>query len=231
MNILIIEDDKNLAFRIESIFLKKVISNRIKIIDSFNDFLKESYAINSYDIILVDILLWDESSNNWIDIIKCIRDKNINIPIVIISGLNDIWWLKIAFDSWANDYMLKPFRLAELEVRVMKWFNSFLSINQGLEQKSIKYNKLIYDFSTNLFFFKWEALKMSKLSKYVLLLFVSKREQLLTSLYLIEKIWGDYNLVERNLRIVILRLKNVLKPYSIEGWIKNVRGEWYILKK
>ncbi len=231
MNILIIEDDKNLAFRIESIFLKKVISNRIKIIDSFNDFLKESYAINSYDIILVDILLWDESSNNWIDIIKCIRDKNINIPIVIISWLNDIWWLKIAFDSWANDYMLKPFRLAELEVRVMKWFNSFLAVNQGLEQKSIKYNKLIYDFSTNLFFFKWEALKMSKLSKYVLLLFVSKREQLLTSLYLTEKIWGDYNLVERNLRIVILRLKNVLKPYSIESWIKNVRGEWYILKK
>ncbi len=231
MNILIIEDDENLAFRIKSIFSKKVIPNRINIIDSFSSFLREIYMINTYDIVLVDILLWNEKINNWIDVIRGIRAKNKLIPIVIISWLNDVWWLKIWFDSWANDYICKPFRLVELEVRILKWFNCFLTSKYDMGQKYLQYYSLRYNFSNNIFSVDWQDLKIPKLSKYLLLLFISKKEHLLTNLYLIEKIWWDSNLVERNLKIVIFRLKKHLEPYWVDLWIQNVRGEWYILKK
>lgn len=89
MNILIIEDEILLAEKIKETFTKKVLSNRIKMIHSYESFLRELSIIESYDIVLVDIILSDSCPKTGIDIIKIIRDKNISIPIVIISSMDD----------------------------------------------------------------------------------------------------------------------------------------------
>jgi response regulator of citrate/malate metabolism len=60
------------------------------------------YIVKSYDIILVDIFLWN-SKKNGIDIIDIIRSKYINIPIVIISWFSEIERIERWFESWAND--------------------------------------------------------------------------------------------------------------------------------
>jgi hypothetical protein len=57
MNLLIIEDDIFLANKIKQIFEKKIISNRVNILTSFDEFTRKIYLINSYDRVLVDILL------------------------------------------------------------------------------------------------------------------------------------------------------------------------------
>lgn len=231
MNLLIIEDDLFLANKIKIIFEKNNLINRVKILSTFDSFLCEFYLINSYDIILVDIILWKWIKKNWIDIVQYIRDKNIVLPIIIISWINDIWFLKLAFDKWANDYICKPFRINELEIRVLKWFNNFFSNNKLVNKSFLKYDSLIYDFTQNVFYFNWYELILTKTSKYLLLLFVSKSEELLSEIYLVEKIWWDSNLFDRNLRIVIYRLKKSLELYWIDWWIKNIRWEWYILEK
>ncbi len=229
MNLLIIEDDVFLANKMEQIFKKKDFINRVKLLLNFNDFVREFYLLNTYDIILVDILLWD-TNNNWIDIIKKIRTKNILIPIIVISWLNDIWWLKVAFDKWASDYICKPFRLAELEIRILKWFNKFLY--NTIEYKNIiEYFSLKYDFNKNTFFYNNREIILTKMNKYLLLLFISKPEIILTNLFLIEKLWWDSNICERNIRVSISRLKISLENYWIDNWIQNIRWEWYIIKK
>ena len=61
---------------------------------------------------------------------------------------------------------------------------------------------------------------------------MSHPEVLLKETYLNEKIWWDISsIIDRNLRVNILRLKNMLKPYDLDMRIQNVRWEWYILKK
>jgi len=43
---------------------------------------------------------------------------------------------------------------------------------------------------------------------------------------LIERIWGDREIIiNRNLRIVILRLKTALKQVNLDSWLQNIRGE------
>jgi len=229
MNILIIEDDIFLAKNLEKVFKKNKNFNRVKSIKSYDSFLKELFSIKDYDIILVDIILWQD--NYWIEIVKNIRWKNIKIPIVIMSWINDLRMIKEAFDIWVNDYICKPFRLAELELRILKWFNNFLFTNKDLWNNFIKYDLLKYDFQKNIFYINNKRIILSKLSKYVLLLFISKSETLLSEIYLIEKIWWDPNLTDRNLRVIISRLKASLKEYWIDWWIKNIRWEWYILEK
>lgn len=231
MNLLIIEDDIYLSEKIKSFFLKNKISSRIKLLLTYNDFLYEKYLINTYDIVLVDIILWKNKEKNWIDIIESIRKINPYIPIIIISWLDDILWLKLAFDKWANDYICKPFRLAELEVRVLKWFNKSLCYDNLWFKESIEYNWLKYDFWENKIYINNLEIILTKTNKYILLLFISKSEKLLSNIYLIEKIWWDSNIYERNLRVNINRLKKGLKPFWIDKWVNNIWWEWYILKK
>lgn len=232
MNILIIEDDLFLSQKIKEVFEKKILSNRIDIINSFDSFLDKISIIDSYDTILIDIILWDKKERNWIDILKIIRNKNLNIPIVIISSFSDINWLKNAFDNWANDYIIKPFRLKELELRINRWYKSYFCSMCYNNKDLIEYNWLSYDLQKNEFSYNWKIIKLSKKIKYLLSIFIWYREKLLTEEFLINKIWWDIDLENnRNLRINILRLKKWLNPFWIDKWIKNIRWEWYILIK
>lgn len=231
MNILIIEDDLFLARNIEKIFEKKVITNRIKIISNYIQFSRELTNINSYDIILVDIFLWPNEEKTGIDFISLIREKNKSIPVIVVSWYDDLSYLERAFSVWANDYMTKPFRFRELEIRVFKWFSIyFYSDLQATE--NLNYFWLEYNLCKNEFYYNWEVLELTKSNKYLLSLFLSNREALLKENFLIEKIWWDIScIIERNLRVSILRLKRALEIYNLDSWICNIRGEWYIFKK
>ncbi len=231
MNLLVIEDNKLISDNIKKLFKKKDILNRIRILSSYNYFLRELHLVKSYDIILVDILLWDKNKN-WIDIIKIIRKENKSIPIIIISWLNDIAWIERWFSIWASDYILKPFRLKELEIRIYKWFKIYFYSDKSNSSKWLEYCWLKYNISDNSFYFKDNKISLTKWNKYLLKEFISNKEILLSNKLLIEKIWWDIeNLINRNLRIRITRLKKELNPFNLDNWIHNIRGEWYIFKK
>jgi len=232
MNILIIEDDIFLSQNIKKLFKKRVITNIITLVSSYEWFIQELPIIQSYDIILVDIKLKELHHQNWLDIIKLLRSKNITVPIVVMSWFNDINLIDEAFKIWASDYITKPFRLQELDIRIMRWFRAYC-VNMILSNPQIvSYKKIEYKFDTNEFYYKNIKINLTKKSKFILLQLLLQSERLITEIVLIEKIWGDREkLKNRNLRVNILRLKNSLKPFWIEHWIQNKRWEWYILKK
>ena len=233
MNILIIEDDIILAEHIWKVFRLSWRFNNIKLLHSYSEFRKNYHMIDSYDIVLIDILLSKNyyDKHNWIELVKLIRFKNNKIPIIVISWLNDIKWLDLAFSNWANDYLVKPFRLKELEIRVESWFRTFL-YNKLENQKEISYYSLKKDLYTWEFFFNDKKINLTKNAKFILSLFLKEPEKLITDLVLKNKLWWDISsIIERNPRVNILRLKNSLKPIWIENWIINIRWEWYMLIK
>ena len=232
MNILIIEDDLFLSLNIKKVFEKKILSNRIKIINSFDKFLNELWIIDSYDIVLIDILLKWKSNKNWINILEIIRRKKLFIPLVIISWLNSIERLEKAFDNWANDYIIKPFRLKELEIRIFKWFTIYFHTYNLNNKCKLQYNWLTYNLLKNEFDYKKKEINLSKNNKYLLSIFLKNKEEIISRKILISKIWWDLDYtINRNLRIKILRLKRRLKPFWIDDWIICVRWEWYIFRK
>ncbi len=132
MNILIIEDNVFLAKRIAKIFESKVITNRVRITHSFLGFLEELSIIRSYDIVLVDLKLAENAQELCgYKIIRAIREKKVTAPIVVVSSFADVDKLRLAFEYGASDYIIKPIRLRELEVRVLNWFRNYNLSNKG----------------------------------------------------------------------------------------------------
>lgn len=230
MNILIIEDDEFLAEKIKNIFESKVITNRVCILHSLWEFQHHMSIISSYDIILTDIKLSPHYNNkDGFEIIQIIRKKDKKIPVVVISGNSYIESLRYAFECWASDYIIKPFRLKELEVRIMNWFKNYYLSHLCFLWNIHSYQDLSYDIDKNEFYFQHQKITLTKNNKYILSLFFIHREKLLSENFLIEKIWWDICfIINRNLRINILRLKKWLSPFWLDSRIQNIHGEWYI---
>lgn len=232
MNILIVEDDLFLATQIEKAFSSYNFSHRITHIESFPDFLQMVNPISSYDTVLLDINLWSDTDKTWFDILSHIRKINEKIPIIIISSHCEYEFLEEAFAKGAHDYMIKPFRARELQIRIERWFRNYVFSEYFSINKTLEYHELTYDISAYEFYNGDKEIILSKSNKYLLSLFFIHREKLITQETLVEKIWGhsekDY---EKNLRIKIMRLKEQLKEVGVDGWIHTIRGEWYMFKK
>ena len=112
MKILLIEDEPELRKSI-----KHFLHQEGYIVESANDFIKaiEKIEVYDYDCILVDITL---PKGSGLDIIKQLKDKGSKAGIIIISAKNSSTDKIKGLDLGADDYLAKPFDLAELNSRI-----------------------------------------------------------------------------------------------------------------
>jgi len=228
MNILIIEDNRILCNSLIKCFDSNSFANLVNVIHSYDDFLYNS-CFYFYDVILLDICLWNNNLDG-IKILKHIREQNTTIPVIIMSWYDTYSLLDEAFSLWAHDYIIKPFRNKELQIRIKRWFRNYIFFEYHSQSDVLRYNDLIYDLNTCEFYLQDKRISLSKSSKYLLLLLLVNKEKLVKKEYLSSKIWGS-EAKQHSVRVKVLRLKKYLDSADIAEWICTVRGEWYMLRK
>lgn len=110
--ILLVEDEPKVAA-----FIKKGLEENGFAIDIAYDGIvgKAMYLANSYHMIILDINL---PLLNGFQLCRLIRDNNQKIPILMLTALSGIDEKVHGFESGADDYLLKPFEVRELVMRV-----------------------------------------------------------------------------------------------------------------
>ena len=111
MKILCIEDDKGLTATLKSALIAHYAVDVAHLGSSGED---EAIA-TEYDIIILDLMLPDADG---VQVVKNIRAAKITTPILILTGKLDETEVVRALDAGADDYLTKPFRLAELLARL-----------------------------------------------------------------------------------------------------------------
>jgi len=148
MKILLIEDDNLIGDGIVSAFKKFGFS-----IDWFEDGLdgQEAIFMIIYDAVILDLSL---PNNDGLDILKFWREKNIKTPVIILTARDAINQRVEGLTKGADDYLCKPFSLAELHARVIalnrrnyNLVKEYLEIGDiklyPLEQKVLKNNNIV----------------------------------------------------------------------------------------
>lgn len=113
MKILLLEDNK----RLNETIVKRLDAKGFEV-DSFEDGQEAYNAIdNGYTCFILDI---NVPSLDGTELLKKIREYNIDTPVIIISSTVELDVIKSAYGYGCNDYLKKPFFIDELEIKIEK---------------------------------------------------------------------------------------------------------------
>ena len=210
MKILIIEDD--LSFQE---ILRKTLEQERYIVEVAPDYRTGLRKITdySYDCILLDINLPD---GNGLNLLRQFKEMKRMGRLIIISARDTIEDKVEGLDLGADDYLPKPFHLAELLSRI----KSVLRRNSQIGDQYITYGNIkIAPHS----FEVWIANTKVELSHKefdIMLYFVQRPMRLVSKAMLAEAIWGDHFDDVDNYDFVYAQIKNLRK--HLTAWGANV---------
>lgn len=178
----------------------------------------EAIQTNQFDLAILDMQLPDGTGFTISQ-----KLKNTNTPVIFLTIVDDENKIVQAFESGADDYITKPFRLRELLARVKRTFN----IGSGENKPDfLSVGNVTIDPIAGKVWIGTEPVDLTALEYRLLLVFASNKSQLLSRKQLLENIW-DYeeNFVEDNtLTVYIKRLREKLGDAVT---IETVRGIGY----
>ncbi len=112
MRILLVEDNQKLAG-----YIKKALEHKSYSVDVAHDgeIGEEKATMGEYDLIILDIML---PKKDGVSVCRDLRSQNVYIPIIMLTAKGELDDKTTGLDSGADDYLVKPFELAELLARI-----------------------------------------------------------------------------------------------------------------
>ncbi|EQK41280.1 transcriptional regulatory family protein [[Clostridium] bifermentans ATCC 638] len=220
MRLLVIEDNIELSNS-----MKKGLENMNFKVDISNtgEEGEDKASINEYDVILLDLNLPDTDG---IEVLKYLRKKSIDAPIIIITARDNVSDLAIGLDNGADDYITKPFQLLEVRARIHAVIRRFHGrtnpiINIG-GVKLNPVNRTVYIDEKEVIL----AIKEFDILEYI----CYKHPAVVSSEEIVEHVYDEnFDPFSSVLRVHISRLKNKLKNVQGQDVLVNVRGKGYCL--
>ena len=225
MRVLLLEDDLNLCGTIEEALGKEGYS-----VDSCHDGETAMlYALNTdlgYELAIVDRML---PIIDGLTIIKSMRRKGINIPVIIITGMYALDDRIDGLDGGADDYLVKPFHVRELLARVRALTRRPYEMK---ETNILTYADLTFDRVNRLLQKGSQSLTLTAKETELLYSLMRTPETQLTKEQLILRVWGaDSNIEPGNVENYISFLRKRLKELQSQCEIKTVYGSGYKLER
>ncbi|PNZ24606.1 response regulator ArlR [Staphylococcus petrasii] len=219
MKVLLIEDNAMIGeLTKKMLVMKRYQVDWLKTGDEVMEYL----AFNSYDILLVDWMLPNQSG---IEIIEQIRNENINVPIIMLTAKSQTADKVTGLTVGADDYVTKPFEFEELEARIL----AVMKRATSLQSNTKKLGNIIYYYQQHQFTVNDEVIDFSQKEYQLLeLLFLNK---IVSKELIIEKIWNiDQVVTNNNVDVLVKILRKKLKKVKATIEIKSIRGVGYKLE-
>jgi len=220
MKILVIEDELALLEEIKQFLLKEDFV--VETADTF-DVAEDKIAIYHYDIAIVDITL---PGGSGLELIQSLKQRNSDTGILIISAKNSLDDKLTGLDIGADDYITKPFHLAELNARIKALIRrrnfkgamdiTFNEIRINPQEKTVMVN------DTNL--------TLTKKEYELLQFFIANKNRLLTKESIAEHLWGDDIDLVDNFDFIYTHINNLRKKIEAVGgtdYLTTVYGMGY----
>ncbi len=157
--------------------------------------------------------------------IQKLRSDGYMTPVIYLSAKDSNEDKLVGFERGADDYITKPFNPEELVARIKAVLK-----RSDKEIDVIKFRDIVYDKLKNSVFIGKNEIKLSKLDKKLLNYFMINPNILLSTEEILESVWEDSsNKKLKTVVVAINRLKEKIDPHFDKEYIKNLRGEGYIL--
>lgn len=222
MEILIIEDDKQLAEHLASELNRH--NHNTTICNSVKQAVNEKLA-KSHDIVILDLLLNDERGE---DFVRYTRKENIKIPILVLSSLSHTDSKVELLKAGVDDYMTKPFDIKELLARLETLHKRYMEISHN---KEVKYDGITFIWDENKVIREGKEIYLTNKECKLLKFLVINKGKVVKSSDILKQVWNvgpgyHSNILQSLIRHIRKRLD--------EGFefklIKNIHGVGYMIE-
>ncbi|MDY0235422.1 MAG: response regulator transcription factor [Gudongella sp.] len=221
LNILVVEDDKN---------LRKLMST-ILINNGYNAFSAEDgeKALSIMESTHVDLIISDIMMPNMdgYELTNELRRANYNLPIMMVTAKETFEDKKKGFLVGTDDYMVKPIDMDEMILRV----DALLRRSHVMNENRLNIGGVELDYNTLTVSRDGDSILLPKKEFYLLFKLLSYPKQIFTRQQLMDEIWGmDAETDERTVDVHINRLRDKFATF-IEFKIVTIRGLGYKAEK
>ncbi len=222
MKILLVEDDRRLGKLIQDYLMPE--SELIDVINTGSE-IRDKLAVNDYDVMILDVML---PKKNGIDICRELRAEKVDIAILFITALNNQNDKIKAFESGADDYLIKPFDFQELLLRV----KALVRRENKSKIVSLQWGDLVMIPTEKKVYFLTEPLTLTPTEFKILQIFLQYPQQVFNTDNIIDKLWDLDNIPTSNtLRSHIKSLRRKFEEVGLgKDFIETVYGMGYKLK-
>ncbi len=227
-NILIIEDEKNLARFVELELKHEGYATEVR----YNGRTGLEAAVAEdvhWDVILLDLML---PELNGIDVCRRIRQVS-NVPIIMMTARDSVIDRVSGLDHGADDYIVKPFAIEELLARLRALFRRIeIESEQNItKQTTVTYRDLTVEKENRVVRRGEEVIELTKREYELLLELMENVNVVLARDVLLNKVWGYETEVETNVVDVYIRyLRNKIDVPNVDSYIQTVRGTGYVMR-
>lgn len=219
MNITIVEDDTVIREKLSS--LLKENGYETTLVNDFQNVISNLLEINT-DLILLDINLPYEDGFN---ICKKIKEK-LQIPIIFVTSRDTTEDEIKSIQVGGVDFITKPYN----KIILLEKIKRALKLNNPINFRELTKNGYTLDLHLSLLKYNGKETELTRNEFRILYYFFINPNRIITKDELLEKLWNDkYYLDDNILSVNINRLRKKASEIGIVDFLKNIRGQGYIL--
>jgi len=219
MKFLIAEDEIDLQQAIANYLLREA-----HVCEVASDYLEasEKLEIYDYDIVILDINL---VSGSGLDLLKKLKKQKKKAGVIIISANSSLDDKLQGLDLGADDYLTKPFHLAELNSRI----KAILRRGKFGGNDSITFNEIRLDTLSRTAYVNEKVIALTRREYDLLLFFITNQNRVLSKSIIAEHLWGDDSDMLDTFDFIYVHVNNLRKKLTVAGakYIQTAYGTGY----
>ncbi|MCC7486007.1 MAG: response regulator transcription factor [Burkholderiales bacterium] len=220
MRILLVEDDVMLADAVARALTQS--AHTVDIARSGSD-ADNALVATQYDLVVLDVGL---PQIDGFEVLRRMRQRRCNVPVLMLTVRDSLEDRVAGLDLGADDYLAKPFHLAELEARV----RALLRRPHAAGSAELVRGALRLDTAGRRLYFADQPIELTVREIALVELFLMKEGRVVTKQQIADHLYGWEDAATNNaVEVAVYRLRRKLEPCGVE--IRTVRGMGYIIEK
>jgi two-component system, OmpR family, response regulator MprA len=175
------------------------------------------------DAILLDVAMPEP---NGLEVCRRLRSRGDRTPILMLTARDLVDDRVAGLDAGADDYLVKPFALAELRARLRA-----LLRRNAVSTERLSYDDLVLDLAAARVTRGGREVILTRTEYLLLELFVRNPGRVLSHSQIFQAVWGyDFGLRSNNLWVYVSYLRSKLEAAGEPRILHTVRGLGYVLR-
>jgi len=224
MKVLLVEDEPNVAGLIN----KGLTEQGHSVTVAPDGTLGLQLALdNAFDVLILDIML---PGINGMELCRQLRSQHIFTPILFLTALGTTENIVAGLNGGADDYLVKPFKFAELEAR-LRSLHRRQQIPVQEEDQVIRFGNVEVNLSSKIIAVNHQQVNLTSTEFRLLEYLLKNKNRVVSRIEILEHVWGiDFNMGTNVVDVYVNYLRKKIDKDPEQKFIQTVIGMGYMLK-